>query len=206
MSELEGDLRTRRDTSLSKGASPHRRGLLIAVAAATCAVAIGACGSSGPTTSSRGATKQSKLGGALAFARCMRSHGVPNFPDPSVSGNGIQLIGSSSQINSPAFQSAQKSCTHLLPGGGPSSGPRSEQAHDQLLQISKCMRRHGIASFPDPRIGPPPSSLAGYNAIIGHGGYALAIPNSIDMSSPAFAQAATTCHFGPRRGPVAAAP
>ena len=159
----------------------------------------------GPTTSSRGPTAQSKKAGALAFANCMRSHGVPNFPDPNASGPNVQLLGSSSEINSPAFQSAQTSCTHLLPGGGPSSGPPSAQAHAQLLQISKCMRRHGISSFPDPRPGSPPSNLGGYSAIIGHGGYLLAIPSSIDMSSPAFKRSATACNFGPRGHPAPAA-
>jgi hypothetical protein len=178
---------------------------MIAVAAVSCALVIAACGSSGPTTSSSGPTAHRKEAGALAFANCMRSHGVPNFPDPNGSGPNIQLLGSSSEINSPAFQSAQKSCTHLLPGGGPGSGPATAQAHDQLLQISECMRRHGISSFPDPRPGSPPSNLGGYSAIIGHGGYLLAIPSSIDMSSPAFKQAATACNFGPRRGPVPAA-
>jgi hypothetical protein len=67
------------------------------------------------------------------------------------------------------------------------------------------MRRHGISSFPDPQTGSPPSSLAGYNAIIGHGGYLLAIPSSIDMASPAFKQAAITCGFGPRGRPTPAA-
>ncbi len=191
-----------RSASTSRAGSRHRRGHAIAVAAVSCAVAIAACGSSSPTNSSRGPTAQSKKAGALEFANCMRSHGVPNFPDPTVGGNGIQILGSSSGINpqSPAFQSAQTSCQHLLPGGGPGSGAPSAQAHDQLLRISECMRRHGISSFPDPKTGSPPSSLTGYNAIIGHGGYLLAIPSSIDMSSPAFKQAATTCNFGPRRG------
>jgi hypothetical protein len=198
---------TLRTASTSGAASRHRRGVPIAVAAVSCAVAIAACGSSGPTNSNSGPTAKGKKAGALAFANCMRSHGVPNFPDPTVSGNGIQLLGSSSGINpqSPAFQSAQTSCQHLLPGGGPGSGPPSAQAHAQLLKVSECMRRHGISSFPDPQTGSPPSSLAGYNAIIGHGGYLLAIPSSIDMASPAFKQAAITCGFGPRGRPTPAA-
>jgi hypothetical protein len=196
-----------RSASTSRAASRHRRGLSIAVAAVSCAVAIAACSSSGPTTSSSGLTATSKKVGALAFANCMRSHGVPNFPDPNGSGPSVQLLGSSSGINpqSPAFQSAQTFCQRLLPGGGPGSGPASAQAHAQLLQISQGMRRHGISSFPDPRRGSPPSNLGGNSAIIGHGGYLLAIPSSIDLSSPAFKHAATTCDFGPRRGPVPAA-
>jgi hypothetical protein len=196
-----------RSASNSREASSRRRGLPIAVAAVSCAVAIAACGSTGPTNSRSGPTAKSKEAGALDFAKCMRSHGVPNFPDPKVNGQGIQLLGPSSGINpqSPAFQSAQTSCQHLLPGGGPGSGPPSAQAHAQLLQISECMRRHGISSFPDPRPGSPPANLGGYSAIVGHGGYLLAIPSSIDMSSPAFKQAATACDFGPRRRPTPAA-
>lgn len=51
----------------------------------------------------------------LANARCMRAHGVPNFPDPSA--NGATFIPSSSGIDpqSPAFQSAARACG----GAGP---------------------------------------------------------------------------------------
>jgi hypothetical protein len=195
-------LRRLRDRS---GGAPHGRGLLIALAAIGCAIA--ACGSSGQTKSSSGFSANGKFTGALAFARCMRSRGVPNFPDPKVTGNSIEILGSSSGINtqSPGFQSAQTSCKHLLPGGGPGSGPPSPQAHAQLLQMSKCMRQHGIASFPDPQTGSPPSNPAGYSAIIGHGGYFLAVPSSLDPKSPAFRQAAAACHFGPQGGAVAKA-
>jgi hypothetical protein len=187
----------------NRAASSHRRRLPIAFAALGCALAIAACGSSDPTnstkSSSNGLTGQSKLTGAFAFAKCMRSHGVSDFPDPKVSGNSIQILGANSGINvqSPAFRSAQTSCKHLLPGGGPGSGPPSPQARAQLLQISQCMRRHGISNFPDPQAGSPPSNPAGYSAILGRDGYFLAIPNSIDTKSPAFRQAATACKFGP---------
>jgi hypothetical protein len=53
---------------------------------------------------------------ALAFATCMRAHGVPNFPDPGSGGpvpagkaNKQTLLGESS---SPAFQHAGKVCGH----------------------------------------------------------------------------------------------
>jgi hypothetical protein len=183
----------------TRAASRHRR-LPVAFAAVGCGLAIAACGSSDPSNSS-GLTGQSKVAGAYAFARCMRSHGVPNFPDPKATGNTIEILGANSGVNvqSPAFQSAQKSCKHLLPGGGPGSGPPSPQARAQLLQISQCMRQHGISSFPDPRTGSPPNPT-GYSAILGRGGYYLAIPSSIDTKSPAFRQAATACKFGPPGG------
>jgi hypothetical protein len=57
---------------------------------------------------------------ALQFARCMRSHGVPNFPDPRyMAGSGGNQVAYLRGVNieSPAVQSAAKAC-----GGGP-KGP-----------------------------------------------------------------------------------
>lgn len=45
----------------------------------------------------------------LAFARCMRAHGVPNFPDPSSSG-GQDGLAAGIDPQSPAFQSAARVC------------------------------------------------------------------------------------------------
>jgi hypothetical protein len=53
---------------------------------------------------------------ALAHAQCMRQHGVPDFPDPTISntGGGIAQSSGGPGINarSPAFQQAQKACQH----------------------------------------------------------------------------------------------
>ncbi len=89
--------------------------------------------------------------GALAFARCMRSHGVPNYPDPARSG---QLVKESPQqlgVTSARFQSASSECNHLLPNGG--SGPNAAQVQRVKalsLEFSRCIRSHGVRSFPDP--------------------------------------------------------
>jgi len=58
---------------------------------------------------------------ALAFSACMRSHGLPDFPDPTFTGNRIRMAirgGPGSDLNpqSPAFQAAQKACQGKLPG------------------------------------------------------------------------------------------
>jgi hypothetical protein len=53
----------------------------------------------------------------LDFAACMRSHGVPSFPDPQFSNGGVRISGGGVDPNSPAFQSAQKACGAKLPGG-----------------------------------------------------------------------------------------
>jgi hypothetical protein len=127
----------------------------------------------------------------------MRSHGVPNLPDPGPEG-GIQL-GPSSGISAsaPAFKAAQAKCAKLLPGGGPGAlGTASAQVRAQLLAVSECMRAHGVSGFPDPTLGPPPSNPQEFSIAIGRGGVSLLVPKTIDVSSPAFKQAAATCRFG----------
>jgi hypothetical protein len=174
--------------------------LSITLTAVASGLAIAACGSSGNSTDSPGKSPASAYRAALAFSRCMRAHGLTNFPDPSPSG-GIQLrITPNSGINpfSPTFRAAQASCHKLLPGGGPASGRPTAQDKAQMLQISQCMRRHGISDFPDPTVSPP-SAPSDYGAIIGRNGVFLAIPKTIDVQSPAFKQAADVCKFqGPR--------
>ena len=57
------------------------------------------------------------------LAECMRSHGVPKFPDPSPNGS-LQITPSSGiDPNSPLFQTAQKACAKYFPGGTPPPGP-----------------------------------------------------------------------------------
>ena len=56
--------------------------------------------------------------GLLAYSSCVRSHGVPNFPDPT-SGGGIpketaQKLG----VSQSQLEAAQSDCTRLLPAGG----------------------------------------------------------------------------------------
>jgi hypothetical protein len=60
------------------------------------------------------------LAKALAYAQCMRSHGVPNFSDPNSRGGGISFSLSGVDPNSPQFQRAQEACQKLspFPGGG----------------------------------------------------------------------------------------
>ena len=59
----------------------------------------------------------------LKFAQCMRSHGVPNFPDPVISGGGVQLKLTGINPSSPQFKSAQRACQSLAPGGAPPGPP-----------------------------------------------------------------------------------
>src|SRR5215468_7255891 len=108
---------------------------VVLAAAAGLALVEAGCGggSAGPgvaqapttTPSARGATSGSKTSGGshasgpASFSACMRSHGVPNFPDPDAQGRLRLQGGPGTGINpdSPQFQAAQKACHKLLPGG-----------------------------------------------------------------------------------------
>lgn len=63
--------------------------------------------------------QEQDLAGFLKYARCMRSHGVPGFPDPTLTNGHASLIqkGSGIDQNSPQFQNAQQACQAFIPGG-----------------------------------------------------------------------------------------
>ena len=126
---------------LRPGARLRRAGVALAALASAVLFAV-ACGgspgaastpgshaSSGGNVSTRsgqgsgsGAGQESSGSFTLAFAKCMRAHGVPNFPDPN--GSSGQL-GPNSGIdpNSPQFQSALNGrCQSLAPHAWVSSG------------------------------------------------------------------------------------
>lgn len=168
----------------------HLRRLALTLAAVGSAVVLAACGgSSGKSTGSG-----SSFASGLKFSDCMRSHGVPNFPDPSGGGGGIQIsAGSGVNPQSPAFQSAQNDCQKLMPGGGPLHGPVSEARKLAMLHLSQCMRRHGFTTFPDPTSNPP-SPGNGLGIAFGGQGSFIAVPQSM-LQAPGFQQAAAVCGF-----------
>ncbi|MGO9884150.1 MAG: hypothetical protein ACLPV4_14160 [Solirubrobacteraceae bacterium] len=130
----------------------------LTVLAALTVVLLAACGGSGKPSSSGSPSGSSgkafTASAAHEYPACMRDHGVTNFPDPQVNGNHITLQITPSITGSPAFKSAQKACTSLLPAGagrfnGPS--PAQQKARTEgLLAFAACVRKHGFPSFPDP--------------------------------------------------------
>lgn len=87
--------------------------------------------------------------GQIAYSQCMREHGVKEFPDPD--GNGRLTLrarpGSALDPNSSTFKAAQEACQRLRPQPGTAERERNRAAG---LKYSRCMRDHGIRSFPDP--------------------------------------------------------
>lgn len=170
----------------------HRDGFLSVLVVIATAVALVACGSS---SASRNAAGSSATAQGIKATDCMRSHGVPNLPDPSSGGGGIQIPdGSTINPQSPAFQAALEACAKLLPGGGPSSHHVSAQEKTQALMLAECMRQHGVSGFPDPMLSPP-SNPADYSELENRGGLITGIPKTINTGSPVFKQAATACRF-----------
>ena len=53
----------------------------------------------------------------LKYARCMRGHGLAQFPDPDSMGRLAIGPGTDVPVNTPAFQSAFNSCKHLFSAG-----------------------------------------------------------------------------------------
>ncbi len=163
-----------------------------ATAAGSTPLTGGGAAGSGPSTPAALETD------ALAYSKCMRSNGVPNFPDPQPGGDFEFQRGSGLDPSSSAFKAAQAKCLKLLPGGGP-PGPGTQthpspQALAQMVKVAQCMRRQGIYNFPDPRTSIP-SNMAGVRVISIIYGVVLVFPATIDEQSPLFTRAAATCNF-----------
>jgi hypothetical protein len=193
--------------------TPPRTRLLVAALLSGVLALAGCGGSSSPTiahlSSGKGAPAANSGGGGsspksgasleqamLAYAKCMRSNGVPNFPDPTAGGS--FLVGAEMDRSSPAFKAAQAKCHKLMPGGGIGSGPSpSAQTLMHYLKVARCMRQHGVYDFPDPRTSVPsnPFGSGGGGVISDIEGVILVFPSTIDQQSPVFMRASAACAF-----------
>jgi hypothetical protein len=118
---------------------------------------------------------------AVAYAHCLRVHGVSNWPDPESNGvfDKSKLSLEQLGVSTAQLQAAQTACVRLAPNGGrPPNQAQVQQIKAQALQFSECVRGHGIPTFPDPgRDGriPDPASVG------------------IDQGSPRFQAANEAC-------------
>lgn len=158
---------------------PRRRAASLAGSLIAIGLMISGCGG-GSTSSGAPNAGVANIGRqSRAFAACMRSRGVPGYPDPQVasSGNGVQLTISPGTTNpdSPAFRAADRACHHLLPGLV-STSASSGQDQEQDLKFADCMRSHGVPDFPDAdRDG------------------AFTLPSTMNQQAPQFERATTAC-------------
>src|SRR5215467_9875114 len=107
----------------------RRPRLILAVPLAFAAVSllVAGCGGGGSpgvasVAASTTAATTTTQGGAVPLSHCMRSHGLPNFPDPQrVGGKAFKLNLYQQQqpgAGSPRFKAALRACRYLLPNGG----------------------------------------------------------------------------------------
>ena len=158
----------------------RKRNVWRGLAAVGCAVALATCGSSHKPSS----TTHSQ---ALAFANCMRAHGVPSFPDPKAGGGGFDL-GEGINPQSPAFKSARLACAKLAPGRG-GGVQATESQFLAALRFAMCMRARGFPDFPDPtRADSPPGPIL----VVGPGLFFRVTP-SFDPNTPAVNRAVAVC-------------
>ena len=122
----------------------------------------------------------------LAFAKCMRAHGVPNFPDPRPPGQipatrTIQPArsgGFTANPSSPAYRAASTDCRSLA-DASPVTAAAGNQVMATQLKFAVCMRAHGVPNFPDPTS----TGEIGDNGEIA----------GVNQSSPAFEAAERAC-------------
>jgi hypothetical protein len=130
---------------------PHRAVLPIAMASVAVALLATGC-STNPNPSVASTTGTTAYQQDVAFSACMRSHGVPNFPDPK-SGGGFGAIDANALgVSQSAVQKAQSSCEHLLPNGGRRTPAQQQEVIQGALKFAQCMRDHGIPNYPDPKV------------------------------------------------------
>jgi hypothetical protein len=176
---------------------PRRAAVALALLALTSLALVAAgCGSDSsssgvaqaPTTStdtqssqSGGSQAGSTSGNAAAFASCMRSHGVPKFPDPDSEGHFYFKMGPGTGIDpeSPQFRAAGQACRKLQPPERAPSPAEIAANREEMLEFAACMRSNGVPKFPDPNSS--------------DGGIKLSRQSGIDPNSPQFKAAEQAC-------------
>ena len=114
---------------------------------------IAGCSSSGCSSSAASASLEAK---ALKYAGCMRSHGLTDFPDPTVGSNGLPSFNINGSANSDLNpQSSQWKAAQQRMQERPSrpwgnTPADKEAANVKALKYAQCMRSHGEPDFPDP--------------------------------------------------------
>ncbi len=173
----------------------RRPAISIVLLVAGCAIVITACGGSPKLNVSGTATNPTGNQSPIAMSRCMRAHGLPNFPDPQQGSGGIGFPGGVAfssnglltvdgvNFSGPALKAAEKGCKQFLPGGGGPPPPIPAARRQAMLANAACMRKHGVPNFADPTFP-------------AHGGAFLHLGPGVNPQSPAFQAAAKACGGG----------
>ena len=124
---------------------------------------------------------------ALAWAECMREHGV-DVPDPEIDENGrvrvmIQSRRAAEGVRDDAFAEARDECGTPFGDEGPPqlSEEERQEMQETMLEFASCMREHGV-DMPDPDFS---GGGARMQFRAGAGG--------VDPESPTFQKAQEAC-------------
>jgi hypothetical protein len=145
---------------------PAARTAAVIIATAGLALLVTACSASPSSTGSGGASNAGgsanspNAGGSanarlVAFSRCVRSHGVPNFPDPQAGASNAKFPSAQQlRVSSSQLSTAENACQRLLPVGIDDQFPPAEVPLllRSMLPFARCMRSHGVPNFPDPAV------------------------------------------------------
>ena len=118
----------------------------------------------------------------MKFSVCMRSHGVTEFPDPTIGSNGLPSFGPTLNVTGgpPVYNAADRACKKDLPSRElHTSAAEKATANAAALKYAVCMRANGVPNFPDP-----------------NGQGLIQINNAtgvLEQSSPAFHKAEAAC-------------
>ena len=95
----------------------------------------------------------------VEWANCMRSHGDPNQPDPTIDAHGginIFIPGSAESLSN-AVHNGTAPCNGYLAAASADlrAGATDLTPPDQdaLVKYSQCMRANGVPNYPDPGTG-----------------------------------------------------
>lgn len=164
-----------------RGPGDRRRAAWLAVVLAGTVLLAAACGggSPGPAAS----PGDSLYARELTYSRCMRAHGVPDFPILK-QGPGGSLVHPVSppagMLTAPGYGAAFRACLKLAVVGGGSPARYRALALKGLAQ-AECMRAHGITGYPSP------------GALDGGLHEPDATASGLDTHTPQFAAAARGC-------------
>ena len=112
------------------------------------ALAVVACGA-GPQTPAAAHTSADPVAVYHQFAQCVRNHGVPNFPDPTLDAQGRPQLPPGIQKPPDSVLQACQSILNQLPASmRPPGAPVNDPA--MMRRFAVCMRAHGIDDWPDP--------------------------------------------------------
>jgi hypothetical protein len=151
---------TNRDTTI------RRAGLYAALLVALALLAAACGGSNSPGAADGGSPGNSASASAVAYSACMRSHGVPEYPDPGSNGNLPKGKAQDFGVSNSQYQAAERACRHLLPNSdtmfiaslnqclmtGDCPHAVVQRALTEGLKFARCMRNHGVPNWPDPTI------------------------------------------------------